>query len=71
MLQQPYLKYRAVAPVGLRDRTWPDQVITQPPRWLSTHPDPASRLRELDTRAASLEPVMEQARRAGRMPRCR
>lgn len=43
----------------------------RPPRWLSTHPDPASRLRELDTRAASLEPVMEQARRAGRMPRCR
>jgi predicted Zn-dependent protease len=43
----------------------------RPPRWLSTHPDPASRLRELDARAASLEPVMEQARRAGRMPRCR
>ena len=43
----------------------------RPPRWLSTHPDPASRLRELDARAASLLPVMEQARRAGRMPRCR
>ncbi len=36
MLQHPHLKYRAFAPIGLRDRTWPDQVITQPPRWLST-----------------------------------
>ncbi len=28
-------KYRPFAPINLRDRTWPDQVITQAPRWCS------------------------------------
>jgi 2-isopropylmalate synthase len=36
MLKQPNLKYRAFAPVGLRDRTWPDAVLTRAPIWLST-----------------------------------
>lgn len=36
MLQQPHTKYRAFAPIGLKDRTWPDAVITQAPIWLST-----------------------------------
>ena len=36
MLQQPASKYRPFAPVGLRDRTWPDAVLTKPPIWLST-----------------------------------
>ena len=36
MLTQPHCKYRAVAAVGLKDRTWPDNVLTQPPIWLST-----------------------------------
>jgi 2-isopropylmalate synthase len=36
MLKQPNLKYRAFAPVGLKDRTWPDAVLTRAPIWLST-----------------------------------
>ena len=35
MLKNPALKYRAFAPVGLTDRTWPDAVITRPPVWSS------------------------------------
>ncbi|HEV2637500.1 MAG TPA: 2-isopropylmalate synthase [Actinocrinis sp.] len=29
----PITKYAAFTPVGLTDRTWPDQVITEAPRW--------------------------------------
>ena len=36
MLKQPDRKYRAFAPVGLKDRSWPDAVLTQAPIWLST-----------------------------------
>ena len=36
MLNNPRQKYRATAPVGLRDRTWPDAVLTEAPIWLST-----------------------------------
>jgi 2-isopropylmalate synthase len=36
MLKQPHQKYRAAVPVGLRDRTWPDAVLTRAPIWLST-----------------------------------
>lgn len=36
MLKQPASKYPAFKPVGLRDRTWPDVVLTQAPIWLST-----------------------------------
>ena len=36
MLKQPNRKYRAFAPVGLKDRTWPDALLTQAPIWLST-----------------------------------
>ncbi|HEY0975200.1 MAG TPA: 2-isopropylmalate synthase [Solimonas sp.] len=36
MLKDPSQKYRSFAPVHLRDRTWPDAVITQAPIWLST-----------------------------------
>ena len=35
MLTRPELKYRAFAPVALRDRSWPDAVITRPPQWCS------------------------------------
>lgn len=42
----------------------------RPPAWLSTHPDPQARIRELGSRAASLTPVWEQARAAGRRPTC-
>jgi predicted Zn-dependent protease len=40
------------------------------PQWLSTHPDPANRIRELQRDAPSLMPVYEQAKRDGRNPRC-
>ncbi|XAH21500.1 2-isopropylmalate synthase [Xylophilus sp. GW821-FHT01B05] len=36
MLQQPSIKYRSFPPVGLKDRTWPDAVLTKAPVWLST-----------------------------------
>ncbi|MBD2095418.1 2-isopropylmalate synthase [Trichocoleus sp. FACHB-591] len=36
MLKQPANKYRSFPPVALRDRTWPDNIISQPPIWLST-----------------------------------
>ncbi|WP_133755108.1 2-isopropylmalate synthase [Naumannella halotolerans] len=32
----PFQRYRAFEPVVVPDRTWPDQKITQAPRWLST-----------------------------------
>ena len=35
MLKQAASKYRAFAPVGLKDRTWPDAVLTRPPVWCS------------------------------------
>jgi 2-isopropylmalate synthase len=35
MLKQPQTKYRAFAPVGLSDRTWPDAVLTRAPLWCS------------------------------------
>ena len=36
MLANPATKYAAFPPVGLKDRTWPDQVISKPPIWMST-----------------------------------
>ncbi|HEY4082583.1 MAG TPA: 2-isopropylmalate synthase [Burkholderiaceae bacterium] len=36
MLKQPNQKYRAFPPVGLRDRSWPDALLTEAPIWLST-----------------------------------
>jgi len=35
MIRIPSQKYRPFAPVGLADRTWPNQVITRPPVWCS------------------------------------
>src|SRR3954447_21468923 len=32
----PYGRYRAFEPIDLPDRTWPNRVITEAPRWLST-----------------------------------
>src|SRR5688572_2207404 len=43
---------------------------SRPPQWLSTHPNPENRIRELQQRAASLVPVYERARAAGRRPSC-
>jgi len=36
MLKQPASKYPAFKPIGLRDRTWPDAVLSVAPIWLST-----------------------------------
>jgi predicted Zn-dependent protease len=52
---------------------WQNMIIAggnRQPEWLSTHPDPQSRLGELRGRAAGLVPTYEQARAAGRKPRC-
>ena len=43
---------------------------SRPPQWLSTHPDPQSRLGELRARAAGLAASYAQARAAGRRPHC-
>lgn len=43
---------------------------SRPPEWLSTHPNPESRISELQARAAGLVPVYEQARASGRTPNC-
>lgn len=43
---------------------------SRPPQWLSTHPDPQSRIGELQARANQLVPAYDQARSAGRQPRC-
>ena len=43
---------------------------SRPPEWLSTHPDPQSRIDELRQRAGSLAPTYQQARASGRTPRC-
>jgi predicted Zn-dependent protease len=43
---------------------------SRPPQWLSTHPNPQTRIAELQQRAAQLVPVYEQARAAGHRPRC-
>lgn len=40
------------------------------PQWLSTHPDPQSRLREMGICAEGLMPIYQQARASGRRPNC-
>lgn len=42
----------------------------RPPQWLSTHPDPSARIAELQRRSADLMPAYEQAKAAGRRPKC-
>lgn len=57
------------AAVGL----WQNMIAaggSRPPQWLSTHPDPQSRISELQARAQTLVPTYEQARAAGRRPAC-
>jgi len=43
---------------------------SRPPQWLSTHPDPANRIRELQRDIPALLPVYESARKAGNSPKC-
>lgn len=40
------------------------------PELLSTHPDPQNRIRALQQRAPSLQPVYQTARNSGNLPRC-
>ncbi|WP_422506390.1 M48 family metallopeptidase [Stenotrophomonas sp. GZD-301] len=40
------------------------------PQWMSTHPDPSNRIRELQRDAPALAGVYQQAQAAGRRPRC-
>jgi 2-isopropylmalate synthase len=35
MLKDPASKYRSFAAIGIKDRTWPDKVISSPPQWCS------------------------------------
>jgi predicted Zn-dependent protease len=42
----------------------------RPPEWLSTHPNPQSRIEELRNRAGTLTPLYQQARASGRVPKC-
>ena len=42
----------------------------QPPEWASTHPSHATRIAELERRIPSARRLAEQARAAGRTPRC-
>jgi 2-isopropylmalate synthase len=35
MLRNPSSKYRAFAPINLADRSWPNRVISAPPKWCS------------------------------------
>lgn len=42
----------------------------RPPEFLSTHPDPRSRLNELDSHAGALMGEYQRAQAAGRRPRC-
>lgn len=41
------------------------------PQWLSTHPDPANRIRELQRDTPTLMPVFKAAQQEGKVPRCR
>jgi predicted Zn-dependent protease len=43
---------------------------SRPPQWLSTHPDPQSRLGELRARSAGLMPTYQQALASGNRPHC-
>lgn len=40
------------------------------PQWMSTHPDPSNRINKLAADAPALGTVYQQARAAGRTPRC-
>jgi len=42
----------------------------RPPEWLSTHPNPQSRIQELRSRAGTLTPTYQQARASGHVPKC-
>lgn len=58
------------ASVGLWENMIKASGGNRSPAWLSTHPEPQSRLAEMNQRAASLMPEYERARAAGKRPNC-
>jgi predicted Zn-dependent protease len=58
------------AAVGLWQNMIAASGSSRPSQWLSTHPDPQSRIGELQNRATGLVPAYEQARAGGRRPAC-
>ncbi len=71
------LGQRLMAQAGFDPRgavgLWQNMVAaggSRPPEMLSTHPDPSSRIGEMQQRAAALVPTYEAARAAGRRPNC-
>ena len=68
---------RLMASVGFNPQQavdlWENMIAaggSRAPQWLSTHPDPRARISELSSRAGALMPAYQQARSAGRNPRC-
>jgi predicted Zn-dependent protease len=69
---------RLIAQAGFDPRQaenlWQNMIVatrgSRAPQWLSTHPDPKLRIGELRKRADQLMPAYEQARAAGRKPKC-
>jgi predicted Zn-dependent protease len=43
----------------------------QPPEFLSTHPSPTTRIKDLEARMPQAVPLADQALAQGRKPRCR
>lgn len=58
------------ASVGLWENMIQASGGNRSPQWMSTHPDPQSRLSEMNQRATGLMPIYEQARAAGKRPNC-
>ncbi len=58
------------ASVGLWENMIKASGGNRSPQWLSTHPDPQSRLAEMNQRAAALMPEYERARADGKRPNC-
>lgn len=74
VLGQRYMALAGFNPEGA-PAVWENMIRAtggnRPPAWLSTHPDPASRVQSLRASAPGLMQTYQQARAAGRAPNCR
>jgi len=74
VLGQRYMALAGFNPEGA-PAVWENMIRatsgSRPPAWLSTHPDPASRVQSLRASAPGLMPTYQQARASGRTPNCR
>ncbi|GAB2659595.1 M48 family metallopeptidase [Arenimonas aestuarii] len=74
VLGQRYMAQAGFNPQGA-PAVWENMIRAtsgnRPPAWLSTHPDPASRVQSLRASAPGLMATYQQARAAGRAPNCR